>query len=106
MGRRRRRPIPDRPAADTRGPPTGPVLTLDRITTAAPPELAAWLRDRKNRRAIPHRLEEVGYIAVRNPGDKSDGRWKIDGKGQVLYVDKKLSVRDRTAVAMKFAGAR
>jgi uncharacterized membrane protein len=48
----------------------------------------------------------VGYVAVRNPADKTDGRWKINGKRQVLYVDKKLSVRDRAAVAFEYAGAR
>ena len=41
--------------------------TILRIADAAPDaELAAWIRDRKNRRLIPHRLEKVGYVPVRN----------------------------------------
>ena len=33
----------------------------------------------KNARRIPHRFEDCGYVAVRNPND-SEGRWKISGK--------------------------
>ena len=41
-------------------------------------DFAAWLEDRKNRRQIPHRMEAVGYVAVRNDGAK-DGLWKVGG---------------------------
>jgi Family of unknown function (DUF5906) len=58
--------------------------TLIRITDAAAGEIQAWLRDRKNRRAIPHRLEKCGYVPVRN-GDAKDGFWKIRGARQVVY---------------------
>src|SRR6476646_7430303 len=34
------------------------IITLDRIAVAAEPNFAEWLRDRKNARRIPHRLEE------------------------------------------------
>jgi hypothetical protein len=53
-----------------------------------------WLNDRKNRRAIPHRLEACGYIAQRNP-DQNDGRWWLAGKNHVVYVKTALSPRER-----------
>jgi hypothetical protein len=40
--------------------------TLGRITAAAAGSFAEWLIDRKNRRAIPYRLEQCGYVPVRN----------------------------------------
>jgi hypothetical protein len=53
--------------------------TILSIANAAPDaELADWIRDRKNRRAIPHRLEKVGYVPVRNDG-AGDGLWKLKG---------------------------
>jgi hypothetical protein len=44
-------------------------------------EAMEWLMDRKNRRAIPHRMERCGYTQVRNP-DAGDGLWKLRGKRQ------------------------
>jgi hypothetical protein len=43
-----------------------------------------WIRDRKNRRKIPHRLEKCGYIQVRND-DAKDGLCKINGARQAVY---------------------
>jgi hypothetical protein len=45
---------------------------------------AEWLRDRRNRRSIPHRFEDCGYVAVSNPND-SEGRRKIDGTRHTIY---------------------
>jgi hypothetical protein len=42
-----------------------------------------WLDDRRNRRAIPHRFEQCGYIPVRNDA-ADDGPWKISGKRQAV----------------------
>jgi hypothetical protein len=47
-------------------------------------ELTQWLTERKNRRAIPHRLKKCGYVPVRNNGAE-DGMWKIAGKRQAVY---------------------
>jgi hypothetical protein len=55
------------------------VLTLTQMAGRAAGDFAEWLRDRKNARRIPHRLEACGYVAVRNDAAK-DGLWKIDGK--------------------------
>ena len=50
-----------------------------------------WLRDRKNSRRIPHQFEQCGYVAFRNDADKRDGIWVIDGKRQVVYVQRELT---------------
>ncbi len=62
-----------------------------------------WLQDRKNRRMIPHRMEQCGYAPVRNVGAK-DGLWKIEGTRQVVYAKKSLSARDRSTAARKLVG--
>jgi hypothetical protein len=46
-------------------------VTLDMLISRAPSGLEDWLRDRKNRRAIPHRLEQCGYVPVRNDAAES-----------------------------------
>ena len=53
--------------------------TLIRIIAEASGDFLTWIRDRKNRRAIPHRLESAGYVAVRNDAAK-DGLLTINGK--------------------------
>jgi hypothetical protein len=69
-------------------------VTLHRIQNIAEGEFADWLRDRRNRRAIPHRLEKCGYTPVRNP-DADDGLWKIQGKRQVAYAQASLALADQ-----------
>lgn len=63
-----------------------------------------WLDDRRNRRLIPHRLEAVGYVPVRNQAAK-DGLWVIDGRRQSIYVRSDLPPRERHAAAMRIAKA-
>jgi hypothetical protein len=58
-----------------------------------------WITERKNRRAIPHRMEQCGYAPVRNSGAQ-DGLWKIKGSRQVVYARSDMSIRDRMAAAM------
>jgi hypothetical protein len=74
--------------------------TLIRIIAAATGEIMAWLADRKNRRAIPHRLEKCGYVPVRN-GDAKDGFWKIRGTRQVIYGKSTIPISDRFRAARK-----
>jgi hypothetical protein len=74
--------------------------TLSRIQNAATGEFEIWIRDRKNRRVIPHRLEKCGYVPVRNDA-ADDGLWKISGRRQVVYARAGLSLRDRFAAAQK-----
>ena len=73
-------------------------VTSTDIATFASDDFREWLKDRRNRRLIPHRLESVGYTPIRNDG-ADDGLWKIDGKRQVIYGRKALSVRDRMVAA-------
>jgi hypothetical protein len=63
-------------------------------------EFRAWLRDRKNSRQLPHRLEAAGYVAMPNP-DRKDGLWIISGKRQMVYAKRNLVIRDRIAAAQK-----
>jgi Family of unknown function (DUF5906) len=76
-------------------------FTLDEIVSeAVGTEIGIWLAERKNRRTIPHRLESCEYVAFRNPGTK-DGRWKVYGKNQTIYVKTSLPQPERWQAARK-----
>ena len=81
--------------------------TLESIASIAggtDPDFATWLRERKNRRQIPHRLESAGYVPVRNP-DTTDGRWKYNGRNQVIYARRNIGgERERITAARRLAG--
>jgi hypothetical protein len=77
-------------------------VTVDMIRQHAEYSFAEWLRDRRNARQIPHRLEDAGYVSVRNPARK-DGRWVISGLQTVVYVRKELAIRDRHIAAAGLA---
>jgi hypothetical protein len=64
------------------------------IERAAGTEAADWLMERKNRRAMPHRMERCGYVPVRNP-DANDGLWKLQDRRQAVYAKARLSPRDQ-----------
>ena len=84
------------------------VVTLSEVQNRASllqPAFAEWLRDRKNRRNIPHRFEDCGYVAVSNPND-TEGRWKIKGIRHTIYGKASLTIHDRVAAAFRLAGAR
>jgi hypothetical protein len=87
-------------------------LTITMILTKTTGDLDDWLRDRRNRRAIPHRMEKCKYVPVRN-SNADDGLWKIwkivrsgqkTGSRQVIYAKATLSPRDRLAAAEELAG--
>jgi hypothetical protein len=80
-------------------------VTLEQVAGAATNPFNDWLRDRRNSRLIPYRLDECGYVAVRNVGAK-DGLWKVNGKRQAIYAKKELSARDRSTLAAERAGIR
>jgi hypothetical protein len=75
-------------------------VTLFQVQNIANGDFAVWLRDRKNRRAIPYRFEQCGYVPVRNDAAK-DGDWKIGGTRQRIYGKAELSIRDRLDAASK-----
>jgi Family of unknown function (DUF5906) len=58
--------------------------------------LYAWLGDRRNGRAIPHRMEKCGYVAVRNEAAK-DAAWKIGKRRHTVYAKSSLSIKDQVA---------
>lgn len=88
-------------ALERLGNPTA--TTLSEIANATnADDFAAWLKDRRNSRVIPHRLGEVGYVAVRCP-TTTDGRWKIAGRNQVVYARRDLPIRDRIVGARELA---
>ena len=74
------------------------------IASRADADTALSIRDRKSRRAIPHRLENCGYEPVRNDDAKSDGQWKINGKRQAVYARKDLSMKDRLTAIKALTG--
>jgi hypothetical protein len=64
-----------------------------------------WLHDRKNRRRVPHRLEECGYITVRN-ASANDGLWKVRGRRQAIYAKKELSDQQRIQAAEQLCASK
>lgn len=79
-------------------------VTLQKIIARAEQGFADWLRDRKNRRKVPHRMEEGNYVPVRNPSAVS-GLWVVGGKRQVVYARKSLSLRDQIYAAQLIENA-
>jgi hypothetical protein len=76
--------------------------TLAAIAERAEPTFAEWLRDRRNNRRIPHRLEECGYVAVHNPAAK-DRLWVLHGRRQTIYGRTNLHIKERTEAASHLA---
>jgi hypothetical protein len=72
--------------------------TLQQIISTATGDIADWLEEPKNRRAVPYRLEQCGYVRVRNPA-AADGLWKIAGRRQAIYAKSELSADERLRVA-------
>ena len=79
-----------------------PAVTLQALHDAADEPLKEWIRDRRNSRQIPHRIEAAGYVAVRNPSAK-DGLWRANGRRQAIYAKQELTPRDREAAAQEIA---
>jgi hypothetical protein len=63
-------------------------------------DFADWLRDRKNRRVIPHRLEACGYVPVRNP-HRDTGLWVINSRRQMVYARVELSLGEQISAAQR-----
>jgi len=76
------------------------VLTLDGLTPHANPELVMWIRDRNNTRNVGRRLDECGYIPVRN-SDEQSGRWKVGGARKTIFGRKDVSLEKRYAAAVE-----
>ena len=83
------------------------VLTIAELVSCAmrcnQNDFGDWLRDRKNRRQVPYRLEAAGYVPVRSSTAK-DGLWKLEGKRQVVYAKQTMSAGDKQRAAAALAG--
>ena len=77
------------------------VCTLRMIAATNKGATMEWLLERKSRRTIPHRMADTGYIPVRNPDVKSDGRWRINGVRQVIYAPIGMPKEERLKAAEK-----
>src|ERR1700720_2373522 len=53
-----------------------------------------WLADPKNRKQFSYRMEDCGYVPVRNE-DSKQGLWQIGGERKVIYAKSELSLPDR-----------
>jgi hypothetical protein len=82
--------------------PLPDAVTLTQVINVANSDFEEWLRDRKNRRQIPFRFEQCGYLPVRNP-DRDTGLWVVKGVRQVIHAKAALSPRDRLAAANEHA---
>jgi hypothetical protein len=71
--------------------------TLAEIADVATGEFEHWLAERKNRRAIPHRLEGCGYVAVGST--TKDHLWVVNGKRQAIYARADLPLADQFRAA-------
>jgi hypothetical protein len=72
------------------------------LLEAADAEMGEWLLDRRNRRALPHRLERCGYVAVHNPGSKQ-GLWMVNKQRQMIYARNDLGLQQQLRAARKLA---
>jgi hypothetical protein len=59
----------------------------------------------RHRRAIPHKLENCGYVPVRNP-DRDTGLWVVADKRQVVYAKADLSERERMAAVRRLVAGK
>jgi hypothetical protein len=68
-------------------------------------DVVQMLRDRRSRRAVPHKLDRAGYVPVRNP-DAADGHWKVNGRRQAAYARRTLSVSTQIAAVRRLQDGR
>ena len=66
-------------------------------------DLADELTDRAKRKTIPHKINRIDYVAVRNDSAK-DGFFVINGKRQVVYGRRTLSTRGQFLAIRKAFG--
>lgn len=83
-----------------------PALTVLRIIERADlmglQGLVEELRDRKQRRSLPHKLERVGYVPTRNP-NSDDGLFNIGGRRQAVYAQRSLTIAEQVRAAREIS---
>jgi hypothetical protein len=75
---------------------------IERAETHLSGDLAYDLGDRKSRRTIPHKLERVGYVPVRNP-DSDDGLFRINKQRRRVYAQRQLPLAEQVRAARLIA---
>jgi len=75
-------------------------VTIPILIAAATGTVAEWMSSPKGRQAIRYRLDDLEYIALKNPATK-DGMWKVSGARQAVYVKAVLSPAERLDAARK-----
>lgn len=78
------------------------VTLADVIEKGSGTDAADWLMDRKNGRAIPHRMERCHYVPIRNP-DNAEGIWRVQGRRQNIYAKVFLTPREQLVAARELA---
>jgi hypothetical protein len=79
-------------ALDKLGDPEA--VTIGMLASKASLEFGTWLREKRNHRAISHKMEKCGYASVRNEGAK-DGLWKVGTARMAVYAKKSLPQKNR-----------
>lgn len=74
------------------------VFILLSLTNRAQGEVKTWLENPATRKIVGHRLEDCGYIRVRNHSN-SLGLWRVDGRYQMIYGRKDLDESTRQSSA-------
>jgi hypothetical protein len=73
-------------------------VTIGQIIYHASDTFRDFLKDRRNLKSIPHRLDQCGYTKIRNPNEDK-GLWFINGRRQMIYAQSTLSRRDQIQAA-------
>jgi hypothetical protein len=87
-------PNPDKPG-ETIWPEA---VTVADLLTKAKGGLPEWLMSSGGRKAVRYRLENLGYLGIKNPTTE-DGRWKVGGVRQAIYVKASLTPKERLGAA-------
>jgi hypothetical protein len=79
-----------------------PVVTISMIKKAAGAAFGNWMSEPRNNKAIGYRMEETGYVPVKNPDVKQLNRWRYvdhDGirKFESAYAQRDLPSNKRVA---------
>jgi len=85
---------------ETLGNPPALTLQMIKMNTPGDSSLRLAFDDPKQRKAIPKRLADSGYITVTNPdATDSGGRWRMPGGKQTIYGRQDLDEGKRLAAA-------
>ena len=71
---------------------------IEKASAAKLYELVEELRNRKMRRAIPHKMARIGFVPVHNP-DAKDRHWVVEGHRVMVYASIKLNTSEQVRAA-------